>query len=187
MEIDRKLVHDHPSVLEFRVWLAIARYTQASSLAYVGRPSEALEVARDAVGMARGLVASNPEMTPNHVDLSMALISQGRAEARLGRRSDAAVTLRDAIAITESLPSSRNLFGRFYMTCARSLLAGVLDGEEARAEADRAIAAAAASVAGGLRDLTAFRNEPDMDLIRPRPEFQLLLLDMAFPQDPFAP
>ncbi len=187
LEIDRKLVHDHPSVFDFRDWLAVARSDQAGSLAYVGRLSEALEVARDAVVVARGMVASNPEMTRSRLNLAMALISQGRAEARLGRRSDAASTLRAAIAITESLPESRNLFGRFYMTCARSLLAGVLDGEEARAEADRAIAAAAASVAGGLRDLTAFRNEPDMDLIRPRPEFQLLLLDMAFPEDPFAP
>ena len=187
LEISRKLVHDQPSVYNFRQLLAMSRSEQAGSLAHVGRPSEALEAARDAVAMARGLVVSNPEFTRARSQLAMALISQGRAEARLGLRSEAAASLREAIAITEPLPDSSNLFGRFYMTCAHSLLAGVLDGDEARAEADRAIDAANASVARGLHDLPAFRNEPDMNLIRPRPEFQHLLMDMAFPEDPFAP
>jgi hypothetical protein len=35
--------------------------------------------------------------------------------------------------------------------------------------------------------LPSLRNEPDLMAIRPRPAFQLLLLDLSFPEQSFAP
>jgi hypothetical protein len=43
------------------------------------------------------------------------------------------------------------------------------------------------AVAMGYRSLDAFRTEDALDPLRSRPDFRLLLDDLAFPADPFAP
>jgi hypothetical protein len=42
------------------------------------------------------------------------------------------------------------------------------------------------AVAGGYRKLTVLRTDLDLDPLRSRPDFQLLMMDLAFPDDPFA-
>jgi hypothetical protein len=39
----------------------------------------------------------------------------------------------------------------------------------------------------GLRNLASYRTESALDPLRLRPDFQLLLLDLAFPSEPFGP
>ena len=38
----------------------------------------------------------------------------------------------------------------------------------------------------GYRDLAEFRTETALDPLRDRPDFRLLILDAAFPAEPFA-
>jgi hypothetical protein len=40
-------------------------------------------------------------------------------------------------------------------------------------------------MAAGYRDVAWMRRDPDLDPLRPRADFQVLLLDLAFPADPF--
>ena len=42
------------------------------------------------------------------------------------------------------------------------------------------------AVAMGYRNRHAYRTEDALDPLRDRPDFQALLLDLAFPADPFA-
>ena len=56
-----------------------------------------------------------------------------------------------------------------------------------RAHADQAMATLRRSVAAGYRDLLSLRTDPDLDPLRSRQDFRMLLLDAAFPDDPFAP
>ncbi len=42
------------------------------------------------------------------------------------------------------------------------------------------------AIATGYRDAEQMRKDPDLDPIRSSPEFTLLLLDLAFPTDPFS-
>jgi hypothetical protein len=42
------------------------------------------------------------------------------------------------------------------------------------------------AVAMGYRDLDRFRTEDALDPLRSRGDFQLLLMDLAMPADPFA-
>ena len=58
--------------------------------------------------------------------------------------------------------------------------------DQARGEADIALALLKQAVASGYRDADRVRTAPYLDPIRARPEFPLLLLDLAFPDDPFA-
>jgi tetratricopeptide (TPR) repeat protein len=195
LEVERRLVRDHPSVYSHRNWISAIYNGLAQSLADTGRPAEGLEAARQGVAVARELVARNPEILQSRVHVCVALAAVGRAEARLGRRTEAAATLREAIAAFEAIPegvsSPAYLGGALAYT--RSLLSGVLAGSDpagdaaARAEADRAMATLRNAVAQGFRPLLSLRTDHDLDPLRPRPDFQLLLLDMAFPQEPFAP
>jgi hypothetical protein len=42
------------------------------------------------------------------------------------------------------------------------------------------------AIAAGYRDVNWMRRDPDLSPLRSRPDFQVLLLDVAFPADPFA-
>jgi hypothetical protein len=57
---------------------------------------------------------------------------------------------------------------------------------ERQAEADRAIQWLRRAIAAGYRKLALIQTDPDLDPLRSRPDFQLLMLDLAFPDDPLA-
>jgi hypothetical protein len=56
-----------------------------------------------------------------------------------------------------------------------------------RVHADQAMATLRRAVAVGYSNVTGLRADPDLDPLRSRLDFRLLLLDAAFPDDPFAP
>ena len=57
---------------------------------------------------------------------------------------------------------------------------------EGRAEADRAMTWFRRAIDGGYRPLTQILAEPVLNPLRSRPDFRLLVMDLAFPKDPFA-
>jgi hypothetical protein len=61
-----------------------------------------------------------------------------------------------------------------------------LSAEEGPVELGRAMDALRRAMAAGYRDVQWMRRDPDLDPLRSRPEFQALLLDLTFPEDPFA-
>ena len=42
------------------------------------------------------------------------------------------------------------------------------------------------AVAAGYRNVTWMQRDPDLDPLRARPDFQILMMDLAFPPDPFS-
>ena len=52
--------------------------------------------------------------------------------------------------------------------------------------ADRAVAQFRLALAGGYQNRTLIAKDQDLDPLRGRPDFQLLLMDLAMPADPFA-
>ena len=42
------------------------------------------------------------------------------------------------------------------------------------------------AIALGFINASLFRNDPDLDSLRSRPDFQALMMDVVFPSDPFA-
>jgi hypothetical protein len=74
---------------------------------------------------------------------------------------------------------------------AQSLHSGVaaaagfgLAADETRAAADAAMDNLRRAVAAGWRDVAGARKDPDLDPIRGRRDFQLLMMDVAFPTRP---
>ncbi len=87
-------------------------------------------------------------------------------------------------------PSLEDLYR---LSCSHALLSGVADrpgsglsAAEGRVEADAAMVALRRAVDGGWQDVSGARHDSDLDPIRSRPDFRLLMLDLEFPTDPFA-
>ena len=57
---------------------------------------------------------------------------------------------------------------------------------EGRAAADRAMRVLRQAVAAGYYNAAHMAKDPDLDPLRSRPDFQILMMDLAFPADPFA-
>ena len=82
----------------------------------------------------------------------------------------------------------------FQTACARAALAGLagrggsgVSAAEAVTEADAAMALLHKAVGVGYRNPDAYRTEDALDPLRSRDDFRLLMRDLEFPSDPFAP
>jgi hypothetical protein len=58
---------------------------------------------------------------------------------------------------------------------------------EGLAEGDLVIGLLRQAVAAGYHDLVCLRTDRDLDSLRSHPDFQVLLMDLAFPNRQFAP
>ena len=117
---------------------------------------------------------------------------RGLARRDMGELAGAAADARRALALWEGLPS-RSGEEWFETACARAALAGLAGGDdsgvsaaEAAGAAETAMALLHQAVTMGYRSLDAFRTEDALDPLL-APDFRLLLDDLAFPADPFAP
>ena len=110
-----------------------------------------------------------------------------------GRAADAIAHYRQSIADLERLekPTPIDLYD---MACCRSLISGArsepgsgLTAAEGQAEAERAVAGSAPCLRRRLCESPGFATgDPDLKPIRSHPDFQLLMMDMTFPAQPFA-
>jgi hypothetical protein len=86
--------------------------------------------------------------------------------------------------------------GLYNLACAESRLSALAPSDpaggtdaaraEREAHAGRAVAALRRAITAGHRSVAHMRIDHDLDPIRSRPDFQLLLMDLAFPSDPFS-
>jgi eukaryotic-like serine/threonine-protein kinase len=89
-----------------------------------------------------------------------------------------------AVAEVERLESRPDLDASTCRELSRAL--GILAGRMGSPDlADRAIAMLRRSVTGPGYDLDELSPDPALDPLRSRPDFQLLMLDLTFPADPF--
>jgi hypothetical protein len=57
---------------------------------------------------------------------------------------------------------------------------------EGQAAADRAMEWLHRAVSAGWRNVAIMQNDHDLDALRSRPDFQLLMMDLESPSDPFS-
>jgi eukaryotic-like serine/threonine-protein kinase len=116
----------------------------------------------------------------------------GAIHQRRGRNSEAVASCRESLAILERRPRVDG--HHFYaLAFSRSLHDGMatepgsgLTTAEARAEADRALDDLRQAVAHGYCETFWMRIGNNLDPLRSRPDFQLLMMNLAMPVDPFA-
>jgi eukaryotic-like serine/threonine-protein kinase len=80
----------------------------------------------------------------------------------------------------------------FQEACCHDQLSGLAGGDGAgvsaaqgETEATNALRLLREAIRSGYRDANDYRTETALDSLRNRPEFQLLMMDLAFPAEPF--
>jgi eukaryotic-like serine/threonine-protein kinase len=192
MAILQKLCDDNPKVPDYQRDLANVGQNLSIALRRLGRPDEARQQCDRAVTTLVNLSRQNPEMTEYRDYLAESYLHRGMARSALGDTAGAAADLRGSIALFESLPARRG--ERWFLSgCANAALAGLanragsgVSAAEAKSAAEMAVAQLQKAVAEGYRNPDAYRFEDTLDSIRNLLAFRGLMLDLAFPDDPFA-
>ena len=147
---------------------------------------------RKALAVSRTASAADPGNREFRGMVGAVLMKVGLAERKAGRWAEAAASLREGASIRDQIPPALP-FSRYDLACNHALLSGLsaqpgsgVSAAEGRLEADRAMHWLRAAIAAGFRDYAHMRTDADLDPLRPRPDFGLLMLDVAFPAEPFA-
>jgi serine/threonine-protein kinase len=181
----QRLADDHTDDRDYPLDLAEVLVERGNILAAMGRPSEASASVDKALTMARKVVAASPPGSKYPFSLANLLRHAGAVLPKCGRPAQAASALRESIALLRQR-SDPNAGDFYTVACGQSLLSGIAaSADEGRAEADEAMASLRRAVASGWRNAAWMQIDPDLAPIRSRPDFRLLVLDLAFPADPF--
>jgi len=192
--INQKLADANPAVTLFEGDLAQTHQVIGSIQDQTGHPVEALASYERARAILQKLADLYPTLTLFQNRLAMSHSYVGLARQRAGRPAEAALEFRRAIAIMERLsslqPGGYNLYN---LACFRSSLSGIgaqpgsgLTADEVSSLGEQAVLTLRRSIAAGLRDVAFMRRDTDLDPLRSRPDFQMLMMDLAFPAEPFA-
>jgi tetratricopeptide (TPR) repeat protein len=189
----RKRAEANPQAALLRDAAARIDNNLSAVLRRLGRPAEARDHCERAVAVREALVKVALKTPVYRGSLAGSCINRGLARRALGDPAGAAADVRRATALYDTL-RSRSGEEWFLSACAHAALAGLAgqagagvaaaEGEE---QAARAMGSLHKAVAMGYRSRDAYRNEDALDPLRGRDDFRLLMMDLAFPAEPFAP
>ncbi len=165
----------------------------AAALLAMGRLAEARACCDRAIALREDLVRVDPASDTQVLGLAESLLRSGTVRAAGGDPAGAAADWRRAEGLFASHPPKGGQEAILWASCRASLagLAGAagsgVSAAEGAAHAEEAMALLRRAVAGGYRDFAHFRAEPGLDPLRSRDDFRLMMMDLAFPDVPFAP
>jgi serine/threonine-protein kinase len=186
------LLDSHPAEREYQRYL-VSAYSELgdlhAALRHEGRVRECFD---KALAIARQLDHADAVTPSLPTDVAQTTRRRGSAWQKCGRSAQAASDFRESIALLRGAKSPGPA-DYYNIACALSLLSGVasestsgLSAADGRAAGDEAMRSLHQAAAGGWRGVAALRADPDLAPIRSRLDFQMLVLDIAFPADPFA-
>lgn len=184
---------DTPQVPGSRMRLASAEGGLGDVLRAEGRPIEAIASYREALALREALLRDFPENELYRGFLARGLRRLALARIETGDLAGAAADLRRALTLSETA-MNRDGYTLFEVACMHATLASLagrsgsgVSTSEGPGAADRAMELLRAALTLGRRAPGPFRTERALDSLRNRDDFRRLLLDLAFPDDPFAP
>jgi serine/threonine-protein kinase len=191
-EIYQSLVDQSPKVPDYADGLAAALTRLGDVVCSSGRTIEARDTYDRAIALRERLVEEHPT-TPAYLgSLAFSLRRRGLARRALGDPAGATDDVRRALGLYDAL-ATRSREEWYETACchaATASLAGTagsgVSASLAAGEADAAIALLKKAVTLGYRLTDAIRTEPALESLRDRPEFRLLMLDLAMPAEPFS-
>jgi serine/threonine-protein kinase len=191
-EVAVSLVDSHPAERQYQLAL-VSTYIDLGNLHAAMCQLDALDSYFDkALAFVRKMVDADPGWEAFPYRVADIMRHRGIALQQCGRPAKAAAAFRESIAALRGLksPSPEDDYN---MACNQSLLCGVasekgsgLTAADGRAAAEEAMRTLRQAAAAGWCNAALMRADPDLAPIRSRPDFQLLVLDMAFPEQPFA-
>jgi eukaryotic-like serine/threonine-protein kinase len=189
------LADDHPQNRDYQGYLAWAYSDLGDLHGAMGKPREAAACFDKAIAVRRKLIAADPSSRWYRTDLALTIYKRGIAMQKCGRPADAARDFRQFTAVYQELtkPTPQEFYD---WACVHSLLAGAateagsgLTSDDARAAAEQAMTTLHRAFDAGWNNPVYMRNDRDLDPIRSRPDFQLLMMKMMdrdFPAEPFS-
>jgi tetratricopeptide (TPR) repeat protein len=191
--IEQTLADADPNFTEFQIGLANTYLETGDALRLTGQPARARASYEKALAIIERLIKARPASAGYlQVFLVFGLKGLGAAQQATGQAADAVASWRRSIASDERIRSSYNETLYSLAGCHARLggIAGTtgsgLSAAEGAAEFDRAMVVLRRAVAGGYRNLLWMTRDPDLDPLRARPDFQVLMMDLAFPSEPFS-
>jgi serine/threonine protein kinase/tetratricopeptide (TPR) repeat protein len=165
------VVERQPDLRKARHILLVVYCGRAQALAELGRQAEALRSWDQAIALVAGPM-------PDRIRLARA-----STLAHLGQYAKAT-----AEADELSKPTQVGAGDLYNLACVYALSSAAAEGEPALEEryAAHAVELLRQAAEKGYRDVAHLEKDADLDPIRGRPDFQLLIMDLAFPADPFA-
>ena len=190
--IQQKQVDENPTDRVRRDVLAFHLETLGDAARSGGQTGEARSAYERAMALLERRVQEEPTNSRHRFALSDATWRRGLTLRDLGDTAGAVADIRRALRLCEGLTATHGL--DWYNTaCNHSALAGMagragsgVSASEADRAADTAMELLTRSVAVGIRNLDEFRIESALDPLRSRDDYKLLMMDAAFPLDPFA-
>jgi tetratricopeptide (TPR) repeat protein len=185
------LVRENPDSPGMMSLLAGSYNNRGLALAKLGRHQEARADYRKAIELERACLDKGPQVYQYRLWLSRHLRNLGKSFRATGQLAEAHASALDAYRLGPDRPDSR-----YDYACDLSVLSGLVrrgrkvltEAELPRRDewADQAVVELRRAIERGFRDIDYILHDPDFDSIRSRPDFQVLVLDLAFPGDPFA-
>ncbi len=190
LSIRQKLANASPS----KPWLQSDVANSHSNIGYLerdtGRPAQAIESFERARSILQKLTNANPAVAGFRNSLALCLINVGQLKRSARRTAEALRAFEQALALKEGLPHA-SPDSRYDLACLLSQMTALNSergsGGPAAPTADRAMRALREAVEAGFRDRKHMENDSDLDPLRTRSDFQLLMMDLAFPADLFVP
>jgi serine/threonine-protein kinase len=193
----RSLLDTYPAVSLLQSNLANCLDEIGDVLRLVDHTAEARESYDRALSILDALARANPMATEDQSYPMLGIELQGlkglaATQVAAGQIAEAVASCRRAIAKGGRLRSG---YGEayYYLAKCHALLGGTagksgsgLSANEGASELDKAMEVLRRAVAAGYHPFHWMQRDLDLDALRPRPDFQLLMMDLAFPADPVA-
>ena len=172
--------------------LANCQTNMADALRRSGRLNESLAACERALAVREPLVEAHVEVPGFRAGLGETLLRLGQVRCDLENHPGAIAAWKRALAHYDRC-KSLNQEQTFYQACCHAGLAELagrpgsgVSAAEGPVRCGEAMATLRQAIAMGFRDVDAYRTESALDSLRKRPEFQFLMMDLAFPVEPFA-
>jgi serine/threonine-protein kinase len=193
--IQEALVAESPSVTNLQQGLATTYNNLGRLKRDVGRTDEALGYYRKAHAVLEPLARDHPDVYYYQTTLAYTCRGLARVSVQLGRADEALKWLDQAAALDQRYADTHPL-ANYDLACDLALgvpLVGQGEGgrdtaaaARRRERADRAMEALRRAIAQGYTFPAIISRDADLDPLRPRLDFRLLMMDLAMPGDPFA-
>jgi eukaryotic-like serine/threonine-protein kinase len=181
LELERALVAANAKDMDYKHQLGRAYFGLGDVHRALNHHTEAFAAYRLAIEP----LSKNLDAAPDNADLRRELFEAWAGLTRslvvMGRASEAMDATRQCRTVARDEP---NLLYKLACLLAWQLSQAPL---ERRADlGSEAMTTLRLAISAGFLDLPKMRSETDLDPLRERHDFQLLIMDMAFPADPFA-
>jgi serine/threonine-protein kinase len=189
--IRQGLAAARPATAAGRNELANCETNTAAALLSLGLVSDARACCDRAIAAREDLVKGEPKNDDYAQGLAESLMRSGSVRAAAGDNAGAAADYRHAAALYASHPPQEPQ-SAICRACCHGALGGLANAAgsgvpaaEGLTQAEEAMAILRKAVADGYRDIDHLRVEPGLDPLRARRDLRLLMMDLAFPAEPF--